>query len=62
MILVIGLAVKQSILLVDGVLQRRPDGSRGIRPSLIVAACRDRVGMIVLITPSRRWPALSPWR
>jgi HAE1 family hydrophobic/amphiphilic exporter-1 len=49
-ILVIGLAVKQSILLVDGVLQRRPDGSRGIRPSLIVAACRDRVGMIVLIT------------
>ncbi len=49
-ILVIGLAVNQSILLVDGVLQRRPDGTRAIRPSLIVASCRDRVGMIVLIT------------
>lgn len=49
-ILVIGLAVNQSILLVDGVLQRRPDGSRAVSPSLIVAACRDRVGMIVLIT------------
>jgi hydrophobic/amphiphilic exporter-1 (mainly G- bacteria), HAE1 family len=49
-ILVIGLAVNQSILLVDGVLQRRSADSRSVPVPAIVAACRDRVGMIVLIT------------
>ncbi len=51
-ILVIGLAVNQSILLVDGVLapSRRSDAtpSRGVARTL--AACRDRVGMITLVT------------
>ncbi len=52
-ILVIGLAVNQSILLVDGVLQRlpaSPGGRRAVHPATVMAACRDRVGMIVLIT------------
>lgn len=47
-ILVIGLAVHQSILLVDGVLQRRREGRVG--PATVLAACRDRAGMIALIT------------
>lgn len=46
-ILVIGLAVNQSILLVDGVLaQSRP----GRSASRILAACRDRAGMIAVVT------------
>lgn len=50
-ILVIGLAVNQSILLVDGVLQRvRAAGRSAVLPFDVVTACRDRVGMIVLIT------------
>lgn len=50
-ILVVGLAAHQAILLVDGVLQRRRDRSRRTFPAAtIVAACRDRAGMITLIT------------
>ncbi|HSB55218.1 MAG TPA: efflux RND transporter permease subunit [Gemmatimonadales bacterium] len=52
-ILVIGLAVNQSILLVDGVLQRSKatqGGRSAVSPRTVIAACRDRVGMIVLIT------------
>ena len=52
-ILVIGLAVNQSILLVDAALERR----RGIVGSLhrlsapqLLTACRDRSGMILLVT------------
>jgi HAE1 family hydrophobic/amphiphilic exporter-1 len=44
-ILVIGLAVNHAILLVDGVLARRERGARAV-----IAACRDRVGMITLVT------------
>ncbi len=54
-ILVIGLAVNESILLVDGVLARRVaarDGAivRSSSAADVVYACRDRVGMIMLIT------------
>ncbi len=52
-ILVIGLAVNQSILLVDGVLQNQaatPWARTAVRAYTVVAACRDRAGMIVLIT------------
>jgi multidrug efflux pump subunit AcrB len=51
-ILVIGLAVHQSILLVDGVLRPRGGDDRTVNRSAprIIAACRDRVGMIMLIT------------
>lgn len=51
-ILVIGLAVHQSILLVDGVLRPRGGEDRVVvrSASRIIAACRDRVGMIMLIT------------
>ncbi len=51
-ILVIGLAVNQAILLVDGVLAGGGPGGRGVRPgpAAILAACRDRAGMITLVT------------
>jgi len=52
-ILVIGLAVNQSILLVDAALERRRRGV-GVRHRLsatqLLAACRDRSGMILLVT------------
>ncbi|MBK7351662.1 MAG: efflux RND transporter permease subunit [Gemmatimonadetes bacterium] len=54
-ILVIGLAVNQAILLVDGVLQRSrqagtPSARTAVRADIILAACRDRAGMIMLVT------------
>ena len=62
-ILVIGLAVNQTILLVDAVLARRRVAAGGARgapgagsraawrsPAAVAYACRDRVGMIVLVT------------
>ena len=54
-ILVIGLAVNQSILLVDAALEhRRRNREAGGRARLagdqLVRACRDRSGMIVLVT------------
>ncbi|TDJ57223.1 MAG: efflux RND transporter permease subunit [Gemmatimonadetes bacterium] len=52
-ILVIGLAVNQSILLVDAVLERRRttgDGRHPLSAAQLVAACRDRSGMILLVT------------
>ena len=52
-ILVIGLAVNQSILLVDAALERRRRVV-GVRHRLsatqLLAACRDRSGMILLVT------------
>jgi HAE1 family hydrophobic/amphiphilic exporter-1 len=57
MILVIGLAVNQTILLVDAALERRraggPPGERTARPLTardVMAAARDRAGMIMLVT------------
>jgi len=58
MILVIGLAVNQTILLVDAALERRrggeAEGRRGIPnrlgPRDVIAAARDRAGMIMLVT------------
>ncbi len=55
-ILVVGLAVNQSILLVDAVLERRRRvgasgrASRRLTAADIVYATRDRAGMIVLVT------------
>jgi multidrug efflux pump subunit AcrB len=52
-ILVIGLAVNQSILLVDGVLAPARGTGAGGPPrgaARTLAACRDRVGMIILVT------------
>ncbi len=55
-ILVVGLAVNQAILLVDAALERRADGQTGrrARRSLTVEdvlhAASDRAGMIVLVT------------
>lgn len=57
-ILVVGLAVNQSILLVDAALEKRrraqaagrPVSGRLITASDIVYAARDRAGMIVLVT------------
>jgi multidrug efflux pump subunit AcrB len=51
-ILVAGLAVHQSILLVDGVLQRRRDTADGsLHPAApVLGACRDRARMITLVT------------
>ena len=51
-ILVVGLAVHQAILLVHGALQRRKAGSatRRLGAREVIAAARDRSGMIVLIT------------
>ncbi|HEU4569045.1 MAG TPA: efflux RND transporter permease subunit, partial [Gemmatimonadales bacterium] len=51
-ILVAGLAVNHSILLVDAALAKRRSGGARARLSVrsIVSACRDRAGMIVLVT------------
>ncbi len=52
-ILVVGLAVNQSILLVDAALARRRGPDRSLRPLTggdVVRVCRDRAGMIVLVT------------
>ena len=55
LILVIGLAVNQTILLVDAALERRKDGRTEGRkgrlsPRAVLAAANDRAGMIVLVT------------
>ncbi len=54
-ILVIGLAVNQSILLVDAALERRQarwhaEGSASLTGMQLLSACRDRGGMILLVT------------
>lgn len=52
-ILVVGLAVNQAILLVDAALERRRRAGRALRPltgAEVVHASRDRAGMIVLVT------------
>lgn len=51
-ILVVGLAVNHSILLVDAALEKRRAIGRSGRLSAaaVVAACRDRTGMIILVT------------
>lgn len=52
-ILVIGLAVNQSILLVDAVLERRRttgDGRHPLSAAQLLAACWDRSDMILLVT------------
>ncbi len=53
-ILVVGLAVNQAILLVHGALERRGSGVAGQRASLngadVVRVARDRSAMIVLVT------------
>ncbi|MEE8060801.1 MAG: efflux RND transporter permease subunit [Gemmatimonadales bacterium] len=54
-ILVIGLAVNQSILLVDAALERRrarwhAEGSASLTGMQLLSACRDRGGMILLVT------------
>ncbi len=52
-VLVIGLAVHQVILIVDAALRRRRGQGRAMRPlaaAAVVAACRDRARMIVLVT------------
>jgi HAE1 family hydrophobic/amphiphilic exporter-1 len=54
-VLVVGLAVNQIILVVDAALRRRrvPGEARGWRRLTgadVVAACRDRVGMVTLVT------------
>lgn len=52
-ILVVGLAVNQAILLVDAALERRRGADRSVRPLTtadVVHASRDRAGMIVLVT------------
>jgi HAE1 family hydrophobic/amphiphilic exporter-1 len=46
-ILVVGLAVHQAILLIDGVLQRTRNA---VTARTVITACRDRAGMITLIT------------
>lgn len=48
-ILVVGLAVHQAILLVHGALLRKRSGG-GLTAMRVVGAARDRSGMIVLIT------------
>ena len=54
-VLVVGLAVNQIILVVDAALERRcaPGVERGWRRlggADVVAACADRVGMVTLVT------------
>ncbi len=54
-ILVVGLAVNQAILVIDAALERRRRAkAEGGRPRVsglgVVAACRDRAGMVVLVT------------
>jgi multidrug efflux pump subunit AcrB len=56
LILVIGLAVNQTILLVDAALQRRAGGQaegravRRLTPRDILFAAHDRAGMVVMVT------------
>jgi HAE1 family hydrophobic/amphiphilic exporter-1 len=56
LILVIGLAVNQTILLVHAALERRTDGQtdrrtgKGLSPRAVLSAANDRAGMIVLVT------------
>ena len=57
LILVIGLAVNQTILLVHAGLEKRTHGTEGLRRQVqglraadVLAAARDRTGMIVLVT------------
>jgi multidrug efflux pump subunit AcrB len=54
LILVIGLAVNQTILLVDAALERRRIGGsadrRRLSPRAVLSAANDRAGMIVLVT------------
>lgn len=52
-ILVVGLAVNQSILLVDAALERRRragDRGLGLTPARVLRAALDRSGMIVMVT------------
>ncbi|HXF95251.1 MAG TPA: efflux RND transporter permease subunit [Gemmatimonadales bacterium] len=52
-ILVVGLAVNQAVLLADALLSKRRAAGRQAQPLSglhVVAACRDRAGMIVLVT------------
>lgn len=54
-ILVVGLAVNQAILLIDAALEKRRrrlarTGRPGLSKREVVSACRDRGGMIVLVT------------
>lgn len=54
LILVIGLAVNQTILLVDAALERRrgggAEGRNRLTPRAVLSAANDRAGMIVLVT------------
>ncbi|HWO88611.1 MAG TPA: efflux RND transporter permease subunit, partial [Gemmatimonadales bacterium] len=56
-VLVVGLSVNQSILLVDAALQRRRASTaaaarawRSLNGAEVVRACRDRAGMIAVVT------------
>jgi HAE1 family hydrophobic/amphiphilic exporter-1 len=54
-ILVVGLAVNQAILLIDAALEKRRrrlsrTGRAGLSKREVVSACRERGGMIVLVT------------
>jgi multidrug efflux pump subunit AcrB len=49
-ILVVGLAVNQAILLVDATLEARRAGRARLRAAQVVEAAEDRSGMIVLVT------------
>jgi len=48
-ILVVGHGVNQAILVVDAALERRRAGLR-LTPIHVIAAARDRAGMIILVT------------
>ncbi|MGH7658243.1 MAG: efflux RND transporter permease subunit [Gemmatimonadales bacterium] len=54
-ILVVGLAVNQAILVIDAALERRrraaaAGGKARVSGQGVVAACRDRAGMVILVT------------
>jgi multidrug efflux pump subunit AcrB len=49
-ILVVGLAVNQAVLLVDAALQHRRRSARGLNAVTVVRICRDRSGMILLVS------------